>query len=266
MVFDAPADGTYAETRLGGNTEEESGDNIRAPVIMEPPSQNMSLLGFRAFGTNFGTRPLAIEPLWVTNPPIGYEVVIDRIVWDQSRMTTSTGQPSSSSAGVTTNATPNAITTDISYEYTTTKSSRFSFDNSITTTVGVEVRSEVSVSAGGAFVSGTATSGFSAFSEISGTFSQSKELAKDETVTHRFSEKVTVPPQKQLEHNAVFRKVECRGLEWKGRIFVRYTDGARHVSFKNCAGLAVMHFADRLICRKRVLLAERSVALTIPCC
>ena len=155
-------------------------------------------------------------------------------------MTTSTGQPSSSSAGVTTNATSDPITTDIAYEYTTTKSSRFQFDNSITTTVGVEVSSEVSVSAGGAFVSGTATAGFRAFSEISGTFSQSKELAKEETVTHHFSEKVTVPPRKQLEHNAVFRKVECRGLEWKGRIFVRYADGARHVSSMVCARLVVV--------------------------
>jgi hypothetical protein len=243
MMRCVSTDGTFEETRLGGRVEEQSGDNIRSPLIMEPPSPNMSLLGIRAFATNFGARPLAFEPIWVTNPPTGYEIVIDRIVWDQSRMTTSTGQPSSTSAGVSTNATSDPITTTIAYEYTTTKSSRFQLDNSITTTVGVEVSSEVSVSADAGFVSGTATAGFSAFSEISGTFSHSKELAKEETVTHQFSEEVTVPPQKQLEHNAVFRKVECRGLEWKGRIFVRYADGARHVSLEDCACL-VVHFAD----------------------
>lgn len=222
-------DGTFYEKHLGGLVNEQYG--VRSPVIMEPPLPNMSLLGFRAFGTNFNDRPAAFEPIWVANPPTGYEIVIDRIVWDQSRMTTSTGRPSSTSAGVSTNATSDPIITTIAYEYTTTKSSRFQLDSSITTTFGVEVSSEVSVSASSGFVSGTATAGFSAFSEISGTFSTSEELAKEETVSHTFSEEVTIPPRKQLEHNAVFRKVECRGLEWKGRVFVRYVDGARHVSF-----------------------------------
>lgn len=229
-------DGRFEHLFLGGAI-----DNSFTPSIWEPPSKigeesngldgpSMALWGFQSYQVSSGSSNIIrLAPLWALVGPIGWEIVIEKIEWDQNLMDNTVGSPSTSSAHIIINPTNNPINTSVEYEYTITKSTSFQMDRNITETAGVGVSAEVTVSAGVGFVDASATAGFSAFAEISGTLSSSRQAGEENSVTTRFSEEVTVEPKTTLKHTAKFKKTTCRGLRWTGHVLLKFDTGITEV-------------------------------------